>query len=99
MININSYLYYLIFVLFLNLYFHFLGVDNIDYSLYPEETFQRSWLRIYLQCYNGTRNVSEDDVTKLYQQIQQFALLTHFFWGCWALIQYNYSTIDFDFSQ
>ncbi|XP_012280009.1 ethanolamine kinase isoform X2 [Orussus abietinus] len=71
--------------------------DGPDYTLYPEETLQRAWLRIYLQAYNKASNVSEDEVTKLYIQVNKFVLLTHFFWGCWSLIQSQHSFIDFDF--
>lgn len=70
-----------------------------DYSLYPNEPLQRSWIRIYLQAYNESSSVSEDDVTKLFEHVKKFVLLSHFFWGCWALIQSKYSFIDFDFLE
>ncbi|XP_034933617.1 ethanolamine kinase 1 [Chelonus insularis] len=80
-----------------NHFAEFAGVEEIDYSQYPDETYQRSWLRIYLQAYKQSSNVSEDEVTVLFKQINKFVLLAHFLWGCWALIQYEHSTIDFDF--
>ncbi|XP_053597991.1 ethanolamine kinase 1 [Microplitis demolitor] len=82
-----------------NHFAEFAGVENINYDLYPDEIFQRSWLRLYLQAYNKSSSVSEDQVTKLFKEIEKFILLTHFFWGCWSLIQYQHSTIDFDFLE
>ncbi|KAJ8668303.1 hypothetical protein QAD02_009966 [Eretmocerus hayati] len=82
-----------------NHFSEFAGVDNPDFSLYPDEEFQKSWLRIYLQTYKKTSDVSEDDVADLYRQVNQFVLLTHFFWGCWSLIQSENSLIDFDFLE
>ncbi|XP_063989243.1 ethanolamine kinase isoform X2 [Diachasmimorpha longicaudata] len=82
-----------------NHFAEFAGVENIDYSLYPDETLQRSWLRMYLQVYNKCSNVSEDEVTKVYKQVEKFVLAAHFLWGCWAIVQYDNSSIDFDFLQ
>uniref|UniRef100_A0A8C2STA3 ethanolamine kinase n=1 Tax=Coturnix japonica TaxID=93934 RepID=A0A8C2STA3_COTJA len=77
------------------------GVNEVDYSLYPNRKLQEQWLRSYLEAYKeykgfGTE-VSEKEVEVLYVQVNQFALASHFFWGLWALIQAKYSTIDFDF--
>ncbi|XP_062346862.1 ethanolamine kinase 1 isoform X2 [Cinclus cinclus] len=79
----------------------FAGVNEVDYSLYPNRKLQEQWLRSYLEAYKeykgfGTE-VSEKEVEVLYVQVNQFALASHFFWGLWALIQAKYSTIDFDF--
>ncbi|CAG5074370.1 Similar to ETNK1: Ethanolamine kinase 1 (Homo sapiens) [Cotesia congregata] len=82
-----------------NHFAEFVGVENVDYDRYPDEAFQRSWLKIYLQAFNKSSSVSEEQVTKLFKQIKKFNLLTHFFWGCWALIQSQHSTIDFDFLE
>ncbi|XP_043269199.1 ethanolamine kinase 1 [Venturia canescens] len=82
-----------------NHFAEFVGIEMPDYALYPDETFQRSWIRIYLQAYRETSNVSEDDVNVLYEHVRKFLLLSHFFWGCWSLIQSKHSSIDFDFLQ
>ncbi|XP_066446868.1 ethanolamine kinase 1 isoform X2 [Eleutherodactylus coqui] len=79
----------------------FAGVNEVDYSLYPDRVLQLHWLRDYLEAYKqfkGVRaEVSENEVERLYVQVNQFALASHFFWGLWALIQAKYSKIDFDF--
>ncbi|KYN39407.1 Ethanolamine kinase 1 [Trachymyrmex septentrionalis] len=82
-----------------NHFTEFAGFDEPDYSLYPDENFQKMWLKKYLQIYNATTNVSEKDVDKLYWQVTKFTPLPHFFWGCWALIQSEHSHIDFDFLE
>ena len=29
--------------------FPFVGIEVVDFDLYPDETFQKRWLRIYLE--------------------------------------------------
>uniref|UniRef100_A0A8C1LW70 ethanolamine kinase n=2 Tax=Cyprinus carpio TaxID=7962 RepID=A0A8C1LW70_CYPCA len=79
----------------------FAGLNEVDYTLYPGRERQWQWLRAYLEAYKeyksqGTQ-VSNTEVEVLYVQVNRFALASHFFWGLWALIQAQYSTIDFDF--
>uniref|UniRef100_A0A8C0BMR3 ethanolamine kinase n=1 Tax=Buteo japonicus TaxID=224669 RepID=A0A8C0BMR3_9AVES len=56
----------------------FAGVNEVDYSLYPNRKLQEQWLRSYLEAYKeykgfGTE-VSEKEVEVLYVQVNQFAL-------------------------
>uniref|UniRef100_A0A673JQ48 ethanolamine kinase n=3 Tax=Sinocyclocheilus rhinocerous TaxID=307959 RepID=A0A673JQ48_9TELE len=79
----------------------FAGLNEVDYTLYPGRELQLQWLRAYLEAYEeyksqGTQ-VSNTEVEVLYVQVNRFALASHFIWGLWALIQAQYSTIDFDF--
>lgn len=80
-----------------NHFAEFAGVDEVDYKRYPSKEFQLKWLRTYLEAYLETSDVSDEQVERLYVQVNQFALAAHFFWTIWALIQAEYSTIDFDF--
>lgn len=79
----------------------FAGVNEVDYSHYPDKELQRRWLRKYLESYKEFKGlvteVTEKEIEILYIQVNQFSLASHFFWGLWALIQAKYSTIDFDF--
>ncbi|XP_048467767.1 ethanolamine kinase 1-like [Rhincodon typus] len=79
----------------------FAGVNEVDYSLYPDQSLQFQWLRTYLEaCKQFTKKggeVTDNEVQLLYVQVNKFSLASHFFWGFWALIQAKYSTIDFDF--
>lgn len=81
-----------------NHFTEFAGIDEIDYGRYPEREFQLRWLRVYLEEFTGGP-CSDDDVERLYVQVNQFALSAHFLWTIWALIQAEHSTIDFDFIQ
>ncbi|XP_043572362.1 ethanolamine kinase 1-like [Chiloscyllium plagiosum] len=79
----------------------FAGVNEVDYSLYPDQSLQFQWLRTYLEaCKRFTKKggeVTDNEVQTLYVQVNKFSLASHFFWGFWALIQAKYSTIEFDF--
>ncbi|XP_071100283.1 probable ethanolamine kinase isoform X2 [Haliotis cracherodii] len=77
------------------------SVDEVDYSRFPNRDYQLIWIRVYLEEYYSLigrqSRVSDTDVERLYVQVNQCALGSHFFWGVWALIQAKYSKIDFDF--
>ncbi|XP_034018837.1 ethanolamine kinase 1 [Thalassophryne amazonica] len=79
----------------------FAGLNEVDYSHYPERAFQLQWLRSYLEAYKELKGqhsaVTDREVEVLYVQVNRFALASHFFWGLWALIQAKVSTIEFDF--
>lgn len=76
-----------------------IGSDSstIDYAKYPSRDYQLEWLRVYLEEFEGNTEISDDDVERLYKQVNKFALGSHFLWTIWSLIQAEHSTIDFDF--
>uniref|UniRef100_A0A5F9C5Q8 ethanolamine kinase n=1 Tax=Oryctolagus cuniculus TaxID=9986 RepID=A0A5F9C5Q8_RABIT len=74
----------------------FAGVNEVDYCRYPARETQLQWLHYYLQAQKDSA-VTPREVERLYVQVNKFALASHFFWALWALIQNQYSTIDFDF--
>ncbi|GAB5583635.1 ethanolamine kinase 2 [Prionailurus iriomotensis] len=74
----------------------FAGVNEVDYCRYPGRDTQLQWLSYYLQAQKGMA-VTPREVERLYVQVNKFALASHFFWALWALIQNQFSTIDFDF--
>ncbi|XP_061396868.1 ethanolamine kinase [Musca vetustissima] len=80
-----------------NHFTEFAGVDTVDYTRYPSRDFQLKWLRVYLQTYLQKSDVTDAEVERLYVQVNQFALASHFFWVIWCLIQAEHSTIDFDY--
>ncbi|XP_053687045.1 ethanolamine kinase [Sabethes cyaneus] len=81
-----------------NHFTEFAGIDEIDYNRYPGKEFQLRWLKVYLDEFTGSRG-TDSDVERLYVQVNQFALASHFLWTIWALIQAEHSTIAFDFIQ
>jgi len=76
----------------------FAGFD-CDFSLYPSKEFQFKWLKAYLQSYLGKEDVSEKEIEDIYREVNKFALLSHFYWGVWSILQAKYSQIDFDYSS
>ncbi|XP_026220551.1 ETNK_euk domain-containing protein [Anabas testudineus] len=81
----------------------FAGVNDVNYSLYPSQELQRDWLTAYLESYKHSTGcevtVTEAEVTQLYIQVCKFSLASNFFWGLWAILQSQYSSIDFDFQR
>ncbi|XP_043240299.1 ethanolamine kinase 1-like isoform X1 [Amphibalanus amphitrite] len=89
----------------------FAGTEDVDYSLFPDREFQLRWLRCYLATYlslkpgespqpNGqTVEPTDLQVETLYVQANKFSLLSHFYWGVWALVQTRFSNIDFDYLE
>ena len=77
------------------------GVDTVDYNLYPSVEFQYKWLRNYLSHFSDKNEaqIEEKEVEQYYIWTNKFALVSHLFWGCWALVQAHYSKIDFDFLE
>ncbi|TDG42769.1 hypothetical protein AWZ03_010816 [Drosophila navojoa] len=73
------------------------GVDEVDYTRYPKREFQLEWLRVYLECYLQRNNIQNEEVDRLFVQVNQFALAAHIFWTVWSLLQAEHSTIDFDY--
>lgn len=56
------------------------GSDSatIDYSKYPLKEFQLAWLRVYLEEFKETTEISDEEVEVLYKQVNKFALGSHF---------------------
>lgn len=56
------------------------GLNEVDYSLYPERSLQLPWLRAYLEAYKEYKDqgteVSEAEVEVLYVQVNRFALVS-----------------------
>jgi len=67
-----------------------------DYSRYPNKDQQYQFYQSYLVEYCG-KVPTEQELHKLYVQVNKFALVSHFYWGVWALVQGAISMIDFDF--
>lgn len=78
------------------------GVETVDYSRYPDKEYQREWLTIYFNAMQGFQSPQEyaklvENMDEVLKQIGLFSLCSNLFWGVWALVQAEYSTIDFDY--
>ena len=64
-----------------NHFCEYAGVDDVDFSRYPDKEYQLQWLQTYLEewnKYNGiTSPVTDDDVYKLYIQVNKCALVSY----------------------
>ncbi|RVE47353.1 hypothetical protein evm_007952 [Chilo suppressalis] len=76
-----------------------LTIEDIDYKRYPSEEFQKKWLYVYVSEYLQTNSPPADYVNKIYREVQQLSLASHFMWGIWSLVQFELSDIDFDFGR
>lgn len=82
-----------------NHFCEYAGFD-CDYSKYPNEQYQRRWIRIYLEEWSrlSKTNQSDDDhVEAMFKEVALFSLAAHFFWGLWGLTQAQHSDIEFDY--
>lgn len=85
-----------------NHFAEYAGIENVDFSLYPDEPYQRWWLRIYLEEFNKQKNlgeVTDEDIDTLYKEVNFFSACAHFWWAVWAMIQELNSEIDFGFAD
>lgn len=74
-----------------------IGVENSNPSRYPSEEFRKKWVTVYLKTFYKNQAVDNKVVQLLVEHVELFTLASHFFWGVWALIQAEHSSIDFDF--
>lgn len=77
----------------------FLGVNDIDYSRFPDKNLQMDWLKTYLMEYKCVSEVTKNEIEYFYVLVNKFVLATHLFWYSWSLIQAEHSYIDFDFIE
>jgi ethanolamine kinase len=57
-----------------------------------------NWLKVYLEEFNGMEAI-ECDVENLYKQVNKYTLASHLLWTMWALVQIEFSLIDYDFCK
>jgi len=81
-----------------NHFCEFAGVDNVDHSLYPDESFRRKWISNYLETFNRNKQVVDNvELERLMEHVEMFSIAAHFFWGVWSIVQAANSSIPFDF--
>lgn len=76
-----------------------LNMETIDYkTMFPSEELQKDWIKVYLEEFQN-RIPSEKEIEDLYVNVNKFILVSHIFWGIWALIQAEHSNISFDYMK
>ena len=60
----------------------FAGVDDVDFSRYPDKAYQSDWIRYYLECQAELNGGSPADVTDrnveiCYVKANKFALVSY----------------------
>lgn len=77
------------------------GQIPFELDRYPDKNHQLVWIAQYLKFYDeftgNEQSITEERIEQLYIQVCKSSLASHLLWGCWALLQSQYSTIDFDF--
>ena len=78
------------------------GVDEVDYTLYPDNSYIKQWLQIYFIEYARLRgdnfSMSDADIDRACNLVNFFALWAHIFSGIWALGQAEHSNVPFDYA-
>ncbi|KAI8610958.1 choline/ethanolamine kinase [Chytriomyces sp. MP71] len=72
---------------------------DCEWDLYPSADFQRVWLRKYLETASRGMPVSDEEVSRLYAEVNKYALAAHLYWSIWALFQAENSDLDFDYVE
>ena len=85
-----------------NHFAEYAGLNEVDYSRYPDKQYQIQWLTYYLeQAYSlegkDPISITEYELNTLYIGANLSALAAHLYWGLWSLYQASSSAIAFDF--
>lgn len=65
-------------------------------ELYPSLKFRRRFCSVYLKSYYGYQPCKEQE-DELVDKAERFGLLSHLYWGFWALVQSKQSIVDFPY--
>ncbi|KAJ3084403.1 Ethanolamine kinase [Rhizoclosmatium hyalinum] len=75
---------------------------DCEWDLYPNEEFQRTFLREYLEASKEgekVAEVTEEEITKLYAEVNKYSLASNLGWSIWGLVQAEISDLDFDYTE
>ena len=80
-----------------NHFCEFMGFE-LDVKKYPDRNLQTAWLTAYYSAFYGCLP-TKDELVKLYREVNVFSLVSHLYWGTWAILQSRHSTIDFNYKE
>ncbi|KAL1300679.1 hypothetical protein HN51_045333 [Arachis hypogaea] len=69
----------------------------LDYSKYPDLEERRLFVETYLRS-SGEEQI-DSKVEQLLDDIENFTLANHLFWGFWGIISEHVNSIDFDYKE
>ncbi|KAF3016735.1 hypothetical protein E8E14_002491 [Neopestalotiopsis sp. 37M] len=83
------------------------GGFDCDFSVLPTRAQRLEFVKAYIQSYfellpadeRPAAVDEEEEVTKLFEEVDVFRGLPGFYWGIWSLIQAQISQIDFDYAS
>lgn len=83
------------------------GGFDCDYSVLPTPSQRLDFIREYIRAYFSMLPESEqpanlneeDEIKKLFEEVDMYRGLPGFYWGIWALIQAQISQIDFNYAS
>ena len=85
-----------------NHFAEYAGLNEINYSRYPDKEYQMNWLQSYLERIHFLQNKDPGTITPaelhtLYVGVNLSALAAHLYWTLWSIYQASNSAIEFDF--
>ncbi|KAM7534247.1 hypothetical protein Aperf_G00000109108 [Anoplocephala perfoliata] len=77
------------------------GMADYDPTKYPSREMQREWVRAYLQAFKknsgNSMDLSPSEIEEWLDEIQNFTLLCHLYWGIWSIVQSQRSKLSFNY--
>lgn len=70
---------------------------NCDYTRYPSADKQKEFFSAYLRAYDPTLNIPAKQLDDMVAEANVFSLVSHMYWGVWAILQAYYSPVQFEF--
>ncbi|KAG7664989.1 uncharacterized protein J8A68_001454 [[Candida] subhashii] len=70
-----------------------------DRSRIPDPSMTNPTIVNWVKAYLNDMNASEEQVKQLIEEIRMYYGMPGFYWGIWAVIQSELSTIDFDYAE
>ena len=65
----------------------------MEYKGLSDKVISNKTKKEIISNYLGKNKVSDNDIFI----IDIYSLISHYYWGCWGLMQHNLSQIDFDY--
>ncbi|KAI9843342.1 MAG: hypothetical protein M1837_006468 [Sclerophora amabilis] len=78
------------------------GGLECDYNVLPTRSQRKEFLGEYFRSYSthlGSPGDDEEEIQRLFDQVDLFRGVPGLYWGIWALIQATISQIDFDYAK